>query len=177
MTKRSQLEDLPPSPYHSGMDPTIAGALIGGGFAVIGFAASAWQNSPTLRATQRAAREQRLWEKRTTLYEELLAIATEKRTTVEAMRRDFAKLQEHYVQLLAYGSAEVMYYYEWAERTCSKLPAEGEKPNVAIEYFGWAMRDLRYTMRDELLLGRVRIKRLFVPPPAISQEERKFLHD
>jgi hypothetical protein len=70
--------------YHFGMagqliDPTIAGALIAGGAALVGFAASAWTNARNVRAHQEAAREQRKWEtdqrlreKRSALYETVL---------------------------------------------------------------------------------------------------------
>jgi hypothetical protein len=56
------------------MDRTIAGALIAAGFAVVGFAASAWTNLMTVRATQQATREQRPREKRSGLYEALLDV-------------------------------------------------------------------------------------------------------
>ena len=62
--------------YHAGMSgltATAQGALIAGGAAVIGFAASAWNTSRTVRAARTAARDQRLWEKRSALYEDLVA--------------------------------------------------------------------------------------------------------
>jgi hypothetical protein len=49
--------------YHSRMDPTIDGALIGGGFALVGFAASMWATALTLRANRTMASDQRLWER------------------------------------------------------------------------------------------------------------------
>jgi hypothetical protein len=54
------------------MDPTIAGALIAGSAAVVGFGASAWNTSRTIRASRRAAREQLVWDKRSELYIEML---------------------------------------------------------------------------------------------------------
>src|SRR5262249_27784862 len=60
--------------YHSAMDPAIAGALIGGGFALVGVGASIWATNRTLRANRELAREERLWEKRSALYEQLLTV-------------------------------------------------------------------------------------------------------
>src|SRR5215472_10408937 len=54
------------------MDPTITGALIAGGAALVGFGASAWQTRITVRANRRDVRDQLLWAKRTELYESLL---------------------------------------------------------------------------------------------------------
>ncbi|HKR70124.1 MAG TPA: hypothetical protein VJT16_14885 [Streptosporangiaceae bacterium] len=56
------------------MDPAIAGTLIGGGFALIGVGASIWATSRTLKANREMAQDERLWEKRSALYEEILAI-------------------------------------------------------------------------------------------------------
>lgn len=55
----------------SGLPPTVVGALIAGGAAVIGFGASAWNTRVTLRAGRQATRDQRFWEKKTALYEDL----------------------------------------------------------------------------------------------------------
>jgi hypothetical protein len=54
------------------MNPTVTGALIGGGAAIVGFVASAWNTARTVRSNREAAREQRLWDKRSALYEALL---------------------------------------------------------------------------------------------------------
>jgi hypothetical protein len=53
------------------MNPTVTGALIAGCAALIGFAASGWQNARSIGASRRTARDQRLWEKKTSLYEEI----------------------------------------------------------------------------------------------------------
>ena len=58
--------------YPSGLAPTVKGALIAGGAAVIGFVASARNTRATARASRLAVQEQRLWEKRSGLYEEIL---------------------------------------------------------------------------------------------------------
>ena len=55
------------------MNPTVTGALIAGGAALVGFAASGWQNSRTIRASNRSAREQRLWDRKAAVYEEIFA--------------------------------------------------------------------------------------------------------
>src|SRR5258706_16245482 len=53
----------------SGSTSGATTALIAGGFAVVGFIAAGWQNGRTIRANQQSAREQRLWDKKTALYE------------------------------------------------------------------------------------------------------------
>jgi hypothetical protein len=73
--------------YHSGMNPTIAGALTGGGFAVVGFAASTWAATVTMHANRREALDQRLWEKRTILYEHRLVFTRQGRPDLEQMGR------------------------------------------------------------------------------------------
>ena len=55
------------------MNPTVTGALIAGGAALVGFAASAWQNSRTISASNKVAREQRLWDRKAAVYEEIFA--------------------------------------------------------------------------------------------------------
>lgn len=55
------------------MNPTVTGALIAGGAALVGFAASGWQNSRTIRASDKVAREQRLWDRKAAVYEEIFA--------------------------------------------------------------------------------------------------------
>jgi hypothetical protein len=56
------------------MDPTVTGALIAGGAALIGFAASGWQNNRTIRANLQSARDERFWDKKTELYESIIAL-------------------------------------------------------------------------------------------------------
>jgi len=96
------------------MDPTVAGALIGGGAALIGFGASAWQNAVMLRANRQAARDQRLWEKRTALYEALIEIA--RRLPVAAgtpadAQAMFDGFVVHQAQVFAYASSPVLSCY------------------------------------------------------------------
>jgi hypothetical protein len=66
----------------------------------------------TLWASQRAAREQRLWEKRTALYEALLDIvSTSTFGDPDEATRSFGGLNEHRVQILAYGSPAVLHHF------------------------------------------------------------------
>jgi hypothetical protein len=65
--------------YDSGMSGSTSGvttALIAGGFAVggavIGFCGSAWNMRASLRASREAAHDQRLWDRRSAIYEEVL---------------------------------------------------------------------------------------------------------
>ena len=55
------------------MNPTVTGAVIAGGAALVGFAASGWKNSRTIRASDKVAREQRLWDRKAAVYEEIFA--------------------------------------------------------------------------------------------------------
>jgi hypothetical protein len=55
----------------SGISSTVTGALIAGGAALIGFGASAWNTRATVRANRQIARDERLWDKKTALYEAL----------------------------------------------------------------------------------------------------------
>jgi hypothetical protein len=53
----------------SGLPPTVVGALIAGGAALVGFGASTWNTRLQLRSNRRQVRDQLLWEKKTELYE------------------------------------------------------------------------------------------------------------
>src|SRR5215469_8003815 len=54
----------------SGLPGTVVGALIAGGFAIIGGGLTALNTRATLRANRQASQDQRYWEKKTELYEE-----------------------------------------------------------------------------------------------------------
>src|SRR5215469_8831708 len=58
-------------PGMSGLPGYVTGALIAGGFAIIGGGLTALNTRATLRVNQQESREQRLWEKKTALYEDL----------------------------------------------------------------------------------------------------------
>jgi hypothetical protein len=140
------------------MDPTIAGALIGGGAALIGFGASAWQNSANLRTTQRFARDQRLWEKRTALYEALLDIVTgsdtssERRMDLEDAKRDLERIEAHRIQILAYGS-DVIYQLRYrALRAAGPIAFHQFDQHAAADFYRVAF-EMREQMRSELLEG------------------------
>jgi len=98
------------------MDPTIAGALIGGGAALVGFGASAWQNRAILRANHEAARNQRLWEKRSALYEAALEITgrLESKDSIDGVQeaqRAITDWNLRYPQMTAYASDLVLRLY------------------------------------------------------------------
>ena len=57
----------------SGSVSGVVTALIAGGFAVVGFGASSWQNSRTIRANRIMAQEQRIWDRKAALYESIYA--------------------------------------------------------------------------------------------------------
>src|SRR5258708_18258398 len=95
--------------YHSGMDPTIAGALIGGSAGLIGLGASAWSTAVTLRGNRETARDQRLWEKQSALYELLLQPVI----VVDSDHLDaiFDGLAQHRDKVMAYASDVVLLQY------------------------------------------------------------------
>lgn len=57
------------------LNPTVEGALIGSGAALIAVILTTLGTFATLRANRVATRDERLWERRTALYEELIEIA------------------------------------------------------------------------------------------------------
>src|SRR5260221_426494 len=104
------------------MDPVIAGTLIGGGFALIGVAASIWATSHTLeanrvmareerKANRGMAREERMREKRSALYEQLLG-----QSLVDDMDPDLDAaldgLQRLSARVYAYASDDVLSQYQ-----------------------------------------------------------------
>src|SRR5262245_42575545 len=96
----------------AGLDPTITGALIAGGAALVGFGASAWQNAYTLRASREAAREQQLWEKRCAVYERILQVLMypdhANMPDSDAAAPYEKGLKEQLGELLAYASDDVL---------------------------------------------------------------------
>jgi hypothetical protein len=66
-------------------DHTIPAALIAAAAALLGFAASAWTTARSTRASREAAQDQRLWEKRSALYVDILA---------EVTNREYLKLEQ-----------------------------------------------------------------------------------
>lgn len=107
--------ELPIRRYHSGMDAAIAGALIGGGAAVIGFGASAWQSVVSQRAQRTAAVEQRLWEKRSGVYERVLDALTDRDTDPAIVLRH---LTQEEGKVWGYGSFEVRLAFERVKGAC-----------------------------------------------------------
>jgi hypothetical protein len=110
------------------MDPTIAGALLGVGAAIVGFGASAWQTRATLRANRQAAQDQRLWEKRSTLYERMLASLPQPRDVEGPWTASFLRLadvlSEFEAQATAYASGWVLSRYSEARASLEVFPRE-----------------------------------------------------
>jgi len=99
--------------YHAdmgGLPPTVVGALIAGGAALIGFGASAWNTSRTVRASRAAVRDQRLWEKRSAVYEDIAAamfILTSNREDPERVDKFDRDLTGLVVAVQMYASEQV----------------------------------------------------------------------
>jgi hypothetical protein len=135
--------------YDSGMDPTIAGALIGGGAAVLGFGASAWQNAVSLRASQRAAVEQRLWEKRSAIYEQLLEVAQTADIPVDGVPEALvSSLRKFEASILGYASDQVHRAFGRTLILLQGVPPEHDE--VAINLRGICVSALTSTIRAEL---------------------------
>jgi sirohydrochlorin ferrochelatase len=66
-------------------DHAILAALIPVGAALLGFATAAWTTAMSSRASREAAQDQRLWEKRSALYVDILA---------EVASREYLKLEQ-----------------------------------------------------------------------------------
>ncbi len=96
------------------MDPAIAGALIGGSFAIVGVAASIWATSRTLRANREEARAERLWDKRAALYETMIKTLSEMRKaeTDDAIDVASRALDDYETRALAYASDDVLNKYD-----------------------------------------------------------------
>ena len=143
------------------MDPTISGALVGVAAGSIGFAAAAWQTRATLRANREAARDQRLWEKRSALYEALLR-ATGDLTTKTATARDLeaviGALHDQRTLVLAYASDAVLFRYMTTISNLTRIKmhsdAGGANGQLASE-----INDLTGVIRDELQQERRRPQR------------------
>jgi hypothetical protein len=116
----------------AGLDPTVQGALIGGGAAVIGFAASAWNTRVTVRANRNAAHDQRVWEKRAPLYEQLLALSPDLGThnAGAAALEVMANLRP---QVLAYASDKVRHAYSALVTSCSWPSANSNQIQTEAE--------------------------------------------
>jgi hypothetical protein len=161
----------------SGLPPTVVGALIAGGAAVIGFGASALTNTATLRSNRRQARDQLLWEKKTELYDAMFKAATEERSSwdtlteqdIDTIMKRLSRLIELESGAWLYASAGVMqrlYDYEGALGRLSRCDDRPPKQYVLDEYVGrrrlvGALRHDVQGMENPLL--RERIHRLYEP--------------
>ena len=97
----------------SGMNPTVVGALIAGGAALVGFAAAAWNTRNTLRANRQVARDQRLWDKKTELYEAVYALIANVTgaSTAEELQKSRIDLREHQTAMHLYAATDVAVRY------------------------------------------------------------------
>lgn len=92
------------------LNPTIGGALIGSGAALIAVILTTLGTAATLRANRIAARDERLWERRTELYETLMDIGVSHRPSAE--KKELLKLQDS--KVFAYASESVLKWYSHA---------------------------------------------------------------
>jgi hypothetical protein len=150
--------------YDAGMDPTVTGALIAGGAALIGFGASALTNRATLRANRRMATDQRLWEKRAAIYEALAAYADSLLASDEhgwpifAQHADLAadvhKLftGEHSIPLRLYGSERIFKAYRSFDDVLTVALELSQDPAPSYRL------DLMYKLDSEVgrLMGLIR---------------------
>src|SRR5215510_11029093 len=117
------------------MDPVIAGTLIGGGFATLGTAASIWATSRTLRANRQMAANDRLWEKRSALSEQMLEpLIIVDTDHFDVIRESLEPLRS---QVFAYASDNVELYYRMA-LDALKQTAEAQQRSGDIDVF-WTL--------------------------------------
>jgi hypothetical protein len=69
------------------MNPAVAAALIAGGVGVVGLVTNWWSTRYTTRSSRETARDQRLWEKRAAVYEDVINTALERRETQHHRQR------------------------------------------------------------------------------------------
>jgi len=142
----------------SGLDSTVTGALVAGGFAVVGFSASALTTTSTLRANRNAARDQRLWEKREPLYEQLVGAAMSVQDSANAGRASSARkssdlllppgllsknavydpsavqvLRDRGPQVYAYASRDVSHAHDMLLQSLVPVPAVDSKVAEAAQ--------------------------------------------
>lgn len=89
------------------LSPTIGGALIGSGAALIAVIVTTLGTFATLRANRTAARDERLWERRTELYETLVEVAVSDRPI--GMIKELLAANDS--KVFAYASDSVLTWY------------------------------------------------------------------
>ena len=135
----------------TGSSPTVVGALIAGGAAMVGFGASAVTTGLTLRANRRLARDQLLWARNTELYEELAALidsAGRSRKPQPDHAKGFLDLLPR-VQL--YASVPVRSAYRRLINTFAVIPAaKTAADNRLFEALQAALLDLQSRIRSDV---------------------------
>jgi len=137
----------------SGLNPLFT-SLIGLGGAVIGFGASAVTTAVTVRANRNAARDDRLWDKRAPLYEQLLAPLELVHYFEAGIGADAAAyasavedLKRHKPQVFAYAHEQV---YRALEHLLARI--EDPVPAGATEawetFYGHHRRQVPATVKD-----------------------------
>jgi hypothetical protein len=94
----------------SGLPPIVIGALIAGGFAIVGGGMAAMNTRATLRANRDVERDRRLWEKKSALYEELYAAADELQKVLHGWHSMAMQLDE------SLDEATAMYWVETRQK-------------------------------------------------------------
>jgi len=138
----------------SGSSPTVAAALIGVGGGFVGLTVSGAFTFITLRANRNAAHDQRAWDKRTPLYEQVLTAAQVVRSyrRHEAFDNAVHVLRDCENQVFAYASDKVA-------RGHGRLLQHAEM-NVAWQVLSNDAEVLRALIRDELQPSQRTAKRV-----------------
>ena len=159
------------------MDSTIQAALIGVGGALVGFGASTLTAAMTMRANRDAAQEQRLWEKRSGVYEGMLTTLTTEPDNLEAAK---SRLERFDPQVAAYASGGVVRRYRVVmdELAAAVRVRDGTKAATAKANAQRAMAGLVEQIRIDLQLPSLRGRQrrgarsiLYSPGPELEQEE------
>jgi hypothetical protein len=143
------------------LDPTITGALIAGGAAIIGFAASGWSTRATVRAGRDVARDQRLWLKKSALYEALNRVVRD----LDVSKASASELEKVYAALLdlrdradMYAGADVQLRYGILRRQIRILIENSVLPNQVLsqlrEDAAGSVGRLRLSVRSEIQQDR-----------------------
>jgi hypothetical protein len=137
------------------MDSTVQAALIGVGGALLGFAASALTATMTMRASRDAAHEQRLWEKRSGVYEGILTTLTTEPGNLEETK---SRLERFSPQVAAYASGWVVRRYRdvMGELAAAARVRDGTKVAAAKTDAYRAMAALEEQIRIDLQLPSLR---------------------
>jgi hypothetical protein len=129
----------------SGISSTVTGALIAGGAALIGFGASAWNTRATVRANRQIARDERLWDKKTALYE-ALGEPTGDIETIDDVRAARATVNSLTEAAWLYASGKVRHQMIRFVIECGAALEIGElsKPNL------WGINRVRVDLREAM---------------------------